>query len=117
MIPADEMAAMRTEVAITFDTPATPLIFDTDPDVDDYGNEQETWDAGDDILIQLRHGASREVTTDRDTQITEWYARLPVTSTLTGRDRLQVEDDTYEIVGKPTDEITHRKAQLILVDG
>lgn len=117
MIPADELAAMSTEVERTFDTSGV-IHRRSDGAEDDYGNPVDTYTPdGAAIDVGLVHTASREITVDRDTQISDWFARLPTGTSISGRDRIVSGGATYEVLGPPSDEDTHVRVQLVHVSG
>ena len=117
MIPADELTAMTSEVGRTFDT--TGVIHRrTEGSADDFNNPTITYEPDDDpVDCQLVHTSSRELTVDRNTQISDWFARLPAGTSISGRDRLVSGGATYEVLGPPSDEDTHVRVQLAHVSG
>ena len=117
MIPADELEAMTSEVERTFDTSGV-IHRRTTGAVDDFNNPSITYIAdADPVDLLLVHTASREVTVDRNTQISDWFARLPAGTSISGRDRLVANGATYEVLGPPSDEDTHVRVQLVHVSG
>lgn len=70
---------------------------------DAYGNPQDTWTAdGSPTYVWLSQTEATEVTVNEDTQISDWQLVDPNPDAgLTGRDRVQVGGDTFQVVGPP----------------
>lgn len=111
-----EVATLRETVESGFDTTATIQRFISTGE-SEYGNETGGWTDIGTTPVKLIHRSGREVTRGRDTQIADWFARLPYGTDVNGNDRLLVDDVLYEIVGPPADEITHIVAQLVHITG
>lgn len=117
-LTATQRAGMRATTEATFEGAGVrrryPLVEDR------YGNEKPNLAAPDDMAIPnlvLWQTDGSETTQDRDTQIADWLARVPVGTDITGRDLLIVAGTTYEVVGPPANVGTHLRLRLRHVDG
>ena len=95
-----ELDGMRSTVEDTFTQTCTVLTFTAGAE-DDYGNATETWVEGATYDCLLSQRRSVEFTDDRNVQLREWVVRLPHDAVVDGKDRLEVDGTTYEIVGPP----------------
>jgi hypothetical protein len=131
VIRPEQLVTMVQTVEDTWDREAVVLTLTLASD-DDYGNAPESYvPAGAPVLCGLVHRAGREVTQDRDTQITDWTGRFPPPTVLSGRDRIRISDPSpepgweaeptgwalYEVVGPPERLGTHVHAELLHVAG
>lgn len=111
-----EVATMRATVETGFDTTAVIQRFVSTGE-SEYGNETGGWTDIGTAPCKLIHRAGREVTRDRSTQISDWVAWLPHRTDINGNDRLHIDGVLYEVVGPPSDDITHVRARLIHITG
>lgn len=70
---------------------------------DAYGNPQDTWTADASTTnVWLEQTQSTEVTANENTQTSDWLLVDPDPAAgLTGRDRVEVDGDMFEVVGPP----------------
>lgn len=110
---------MTSTTEATFETLIVRRRFPTV--VDRYGNETRDVDNPVDLIdvpAVLWHERSSEDRDDRDRQVEQWLARVPVGTDVTGRDVLVFPDArTFEVVGAPLAAGTHLRLELELVDG
>lgn len=90
----------------------------------DSGNPVGEWNDHDPVPADLVHIDGREVTQDRNAQVSDWFIRLPPGTDVTGRDQIRVTDvpgaDTtyvFEVLGPPEHLPTHVHANLQHVSG
>lgn len=112
-----QIESMQATVAKTFDASATVLRAQTASDR--YGNTavdswvEVAWFAQCSIVRKNE----TEIVDGRDTQITDWTARMPVGTQIGGRDRIRVGTTVYEAVGEPATFPTHVHVDVRHVDG
>lgn len=99
MIPAAELAAMQAVVESTLTQTVTRRRYTTTTDT--YGNPVRNTSSTTTYPGRLVHRSADELNTDRDTQVSDWSIILPHDADVTGRDVLEVDGDTFEVVGEP----------------
>jgi len=117
----DTVATLRATTESGFDSMAQIQKWTPGPE-SDLGNETGAWESdGDPVPAMFVHEAGTEVTTNRDTQIADWFVRLPYGTPLTGSQQIvdlgQDPPVTFQVVGPPTDQITHLRAELSHIEG
>jgi head-tail adaptor len=91
-------------VALTFPRLRTQPVTVTRPGPgteDVYGNIQPTWDEIGTWWAVLEQTDAEEHTVGEDTQTADWRLYLPPDADIRGRDRVQLDDVTFEVVGPP----------------
>lgn len=90
----------------------------------DSGNPIGEWTDGDEIPAQLVHVDGREVTQDRNAQVSDWFVRLPPGTEISGLDQIKITDVPgvdveylFEVLGPPEHLPTHVHANLQHVSG
>lgn len=74
---------------------------------DEYGNAAESWVESGVWPARFEQTDGREVTDDRDTQVSDWRVFLPPDVEIGGRDRVVDEHGrTFEVVGPPARQST-----------
>lgn len=74
---------------------------------DEYGNvisaelSREDYPAWVEPMTGQGRGGGKEETQDRDTQIEDWLLILPANTPITGRDRVEHDGNTFEVIGPP----------------
>lgn len=69
---------------------------------DDYGNVTESWTPAGTVKCRLEQRASREVTQDRQTVVSDWVMYCPPTVVIGEQDRIaDGYGRTFEVVGAP----------------
>ena len=75
---------------------------------DEYGNPAESW--GPAVVyapgtanggVALQHVDSEEMTTQRNVQVGDWLLVLHPHATIGGRDRVEADGSTFEVIGPP----------------
>lgn len=71
---------------------------------DEYGMPSRDWATATRTATKawVTQTQSREETTDRDTQLSDWLAYLPKFTVIAGGDRLEWESHTFEVDGPPS---------------
>lgn len=117
MDPA-ELAGMRATTETGFDDTAKVRRF-VPAGESDFGNPTGSWVDGSAIPAMFVHTSSREVTVARDTQISDWFVRLPWNADVKGNDQIvrQTDGAVFAVLGPPSFERTHVRAQLTSVSG
>lgn len=91
---------------------------------DDYGNQAKDWAAATRTPTKawvVQTGALED-RQHREAQLGQWFAYFPAGVDVTGRDRVEWGDRTFEVAGPPTTANTprgphHIEARLELVEG
>jgi uncharacterized membrane protein len=88
------------------------------------GNPIGEWVDGDETPAMLVHADSREVTQERNAQISDWFIRLPPGTAVSGLNQIRVTDVpgftdplVFEVLGPPEVLPTHIHANLQHVSG
>lgn len=117
-LTAWQRARMRSTTEATFEGEAIRRRY---PVIEDrYGNEtRDTANPADvpGIPVVLWQEGATENRDDRDRQVEDWLARVPVGTDITGRDVLLVDGRTFEVIGAPLDAGTHLRLELRFVEG
>lgn len=116
-VTATQRSAMAETTAATFELDGVRRRFPLVEDV--RGNAKPNLAAPADVAVTLAlwQTAGEETTVGRDRQVSDWIARFPVGTDVTGRDLIIVDGVTYEVVGPPVDAKTHVRARLRHVSG
>lgn len=90
-------------------------------ETDGYGNLVPGWTSPRQYPGRLEPQAGSEVTTGSSVQVSDWKLYLPPEAVIEGRDRVQADGVTYEVVGPPARRRTprgdhHVEVRLQVVD-
>lgn len=93
----------------------------SDGAVDRFNNPSDVFDAGTVYRARLEQATGDEQMTDRSVQTSDWLLFLPPEAVIGGRDRVEADGSTFEVVGPPVVQRTprgahHIEARLTLVD-
>lgn len=76
--------------------------------VDEYGNPTMGPEVRVAYPARLEQTGSEEITTDRDTVISDWRIFFPPEAVISALDRVEVEGEAFEVVGRPARQRTPR---------
>lgn len=118
LLTAAQIAGMQATTVSSFDKSGTrrrfPLVADR------YSNQTRDTAHPSDLAISalmLFQETGTENRIGRDEQLSDWVAKVPHGTDITGRDQLIVEGKTYEVIGPPDEFETHLRLQLRYVEG
>ena len=81
--------------------------------LDEYGNPVESWDPPVSHPARLEQTGGEEMTTQRNVQIGDWRLFLLPDVAIGGRDRVEADGETFEVVGPPVVQRAPRGAHHI----
>lgn len=84
-----------------FSQTATVVSTPFGPETDDYGNVVPGAESRVEYPARLEETGSTEVTLDRDTVTSDWRVFLPPEAAISAYDRVEVDGEMYEVVGRP----------------
>jgi head-tail adaptor len=73
----------------------------SDGTVDEYGDTSTVFAAGTTYRGRLEQRSAQEVTDGRDTFVSDWVLYLLPDAVINGRDRVEADGNTFEVVGAP----------------
>lgn len=115
-LTATQLAGMRATTTTFFSMTATRRRFADTTDV--YNNTVRG--AISDVTgipCEIWQEHQREEIVDRDEQVADLLARVPIGTDITGHDQLIVAGRTYEVIGPPADKLTHIRCEIRWIEG